>query len=300
MATRHNLCINPSLKNNLTGWDDNGAEVPTRQSVTGFPRSFGARYTTNSAGGFIRTATAAVTAGQTYTLSIYIKPTNTGGGTIYAEWLNSGGGVISYTSNSYTATGGVVTRISHTGVAPTDAVNVRIITDGINFSSNTTDFTAVLIEQTGSLQDFFDGDSTNASWDGTNGNSASTLVDVVLGTVSVNLGPLTSSATGVRGVLGTSVINLGTLTTVAAGVRGVTGNAVVGLGALTTRAVGVSGETVVVRGSWYTLLDIAREAQKFAEAERSRPPTACPNDGIPLERGPNGVLHCSFDGWTYQ
>jgi hypothetical protein len=177
MATRHNTCVNPSLKNNLTGWDDNGAEVPTRVSVTGFPRSFGARYTTNAASSFIRTATGAVTAGQTYTLSIYIKPTTNGGGTIYAEWLNSGGGVISYTSNSYTANGGVVTRISHTGVAPSGAASVRIITDGINFALNNCDFTAVLIEESGTLQDFFDGDSANATWDGTDGNSASTLND---------------------------------------------------------------------------------------------------------------------------
>ena len=52
--------------------------------------------------------------------------------------------------------------------------------------------------------------------------------------------------------------------------------------------------------SWEQLLDIQREAAAIAEAERSQPPTACPNDGEPLKKGPNGVLHCSFDGWTHQ
>lgn len=52
--------------------------------------------------------------------------------------------------------------------------------------------------------------------------------------------------------------------------------------------------------SWEQLLDIQREAAAYAETERSQPPTACPNDGIPLEQGPNGVLHCRFDGWTHQ
>lgn len=52
--------------------------------------------------------------------------------------------------------------------------------------------------------------------------------------------------------------------------------------------------------SWEQLLDIAREARQLAEAEQSQPPEACPNDGEPLQRGPNGVLHCRFDGWTDQ
>jgi len=52
--------------------------------------------------------------------------------------------------------------------------------------------------------------------------------------------------------------------------------------------------------SWDQLRDITREARKYAEVEQAQPPQACPNDGEPLERGPNGVLHCSFDGWTDQ
>jgi hypothetical protein len=50
--------------------------------------------------------------------------------------------------------------------------------------------------------------------------------------------------------------------------------------------------------SWEQLLDIGREAAALRQADESGPPVACPNDGEPLERGPNGVLHCSFDGWT--
>ncbi|GHH57737.1 hypothetical protein [Lentzea cavernae] len=52
--------------------------------------------------------------------------------------------------------------------------------------------------------------------------------------------------------------------------------------------------------SWEQLGEIAREAAKLADTERSQPPQACPNDGEPLERGKNGVLHCRFDGWTPQ
>lgn len=175
MATRHNTCINPCLTNNDTGWAD-GAEVPARTSVTGFVRPFAARYTTNVAG-FARTPAGAAVAGQQYTVSMDIRPTSNATGTIYAEWRDAGNSVLSYTSNGYSANGGVVTRISHTGTAPTNTAFVRIIFDGINFGLNNTDVTAVLIEQAAALDTYFDGDSPNATWDGAAGNSASTLND---------------------------------------------------------------------------------------------------------------------------
>lgn len=51
--------------------------------------------------------------------------------------------------------------------------------------------------------------------------------------------------------------------------------------------------------SWEQLLDIAREAAADRDDERDRPPTACPNDGEPLQEGPQGQLFCPFDGWRY-
>lgn len=49
--------------------------------------------------------------------------------------------------------------------------------------------------------------------------------------------------------------------------------------------------------SWEQFLDIGREAAEQAQAERDAPPVACPNDGVPLVAGPDGVLFCTFDGW---
>jgi hypothetical protein len=49
--------------------------------------------------------------------------------------------------------------------------------------------------------------------------------------------------------------------------------------------------------SWEQLREIAREAAEEALAERLRPPEACPNDGEPLEPGPDDRLHCRYDGW---
>lgn len=50
--------------------------------------------------------------------------------------------------------------------------------------------------------------------------------------------------------------------------------------------------------SWNQLLDILHEGADAVREEKTRRPTACPNDGEPLESGPDGTLHCPFDGWT--
>jgi hypothetical protein len=51
--------------------------------------------------------------------------------------------------------------------------------------------------------------------------------------------------------------------------------------------------------SWQQLVDIIREGSAEAAAERTEPPQACPNDGEPLEAGPRGELHCTFDGYVW-
>lgn len=52
--------------------------------------------------------------------------------------------------------------------------------------------------------------------------------------------------------------------------------------------------------AWEQLLSIMEEAQADHDAAASTPPEACPQDGWPLQEGPDGVLHCLFDGWTYE
>lgn len=49
--------------------------------------------------------------------------------------------------------------------------------------------------------------------------------------------------------------------------------------------------------SWYGLLDILREAAQMARDDETREPESCPNDGTPLQTGPDGLLFCRFDGW---
>lgn len=52
-------------------------------------------------------------------------------------------------------------------------------------------------------------------------------------------------------------------------------------------------------GGWQSLISVIREAGDSARDESVRIPIACPNDGQPLEPGPNGERFCRFDGWQW-
>jgi hypothetical protein len=52
--------------------------------------------------------------------------------------------------------------------------------------------------------------------------------------------------------------------------------------------------------SWEQLISIRHEAAEELRAEKARPPEACPNDGEPLQAGPEpGTLFCPYDGWQW-
>ncbi len=51
--------------------------------------------------------------------------------------------------------------------------------------------------------------------------------------------------------------------------------------------------------AWEDMLSIMAMAQEDHEEFVATPPVACPNDGTVLQEGPNGELHCMFDGWIW-
>lgn len=175
MATRVNLCPNPALDNNVTGWT--GGETPVRTDVTGqgFPRTWAARYSTSS---FMFGPTGAASVGLSYTVSVYVRPQNFAvGGTLAIQWLDSGANEVAESTVAFpTAPTGTATRVSITGTAPANTVSLRLLCFGENYASNPVSFTAVLYEQAATLGAYFDG-TPPGSWDGTAGNSTSTLVD---------------------------------------------------------------------------------------------------------------------------
>jgi len=51
---------------------------------------------------------------------------------------------------------------------------------------------------------------------------------------------------------------------------------------------------------YYDLIGIYKEAQDLQQEFDSQPPLCCPNDAQPLDKGPNGILFCKWDGWVYE
>lgn len=51
--------------------------------------------------------------------------------------------------------------------------------------------------------------------------------------------------------------------------------------------------------SWEQLQEILEDQQKEHSHERVRRPSACPNDGTPLEADDDGKLICPFDQWRW-
>lgn len=186
MATRHNACVNPCLTVDADGW----AGSPTRTAVSVFDRPFAARYVS---GTFSNTARGAVIAGQAFTVSesVYIdNPAGTISGTYFVEWRDAAANVLSYDTGGYSVPGRTAARISVTHTAPASAAFVSLITEGYNFTSGAGDFTECLIEASAVQLDYFDGDSSGGSWDGTPGNSPSTLTDAAVVTASGPAGGL--------------------------------------------------------------------------------------------------------------
>lgn len=212
MATRTNLATNPALKVNSTGWYGyTGAARVT--GLTGMPRTTGF---SNPAGGGAVTPQATVTAGQTATLSVYIKPQASGTVTYGIDWRSSTTGYLSSTTaQTLAVTAGNVYRIQVSGTVVTNA-NRALLT--VLFPAGTLVITAFLAEQAaGPAQPYFDGDSTGevsgwvAAWTGTSGNSTSTLTfsDV---SALVPFAAQTMTGLGVLRTTGTGLVSFGPMT----------------------------------------------------------------------------------------
>lgn len=243
MADRHNLCLNPALGVDVTGWG--GGSTPARVSVTGFSRPTAAEYTTGSYASTAATGVGAVTVGLAYTVSVYVRTVNfnVNSGSIYVEWLTSGGSGFGYPAASYSLAAATIGRVSVTATAPTGAVACRAIVDGINLPINPTHFTMVLIEQAPALDIYFDGDtSPGGSWDGTPGLSGSTLTTSQNASGATALPSRTAIApAGTKAGLGATV-NRSSTALITPGAKGGTATPSARAGA-TTAAQGVKGAT---------------------------------------------------------
>lgn len=180
MATRKNASPNPALKNNNTGWG--GGSTPTRSTgLSGLPRTTGAHYSVNS---YASLPAVAAGAGETWTLSCYFQNntgTNLGSKVVYFVCQKPGDD-FSITTSVALPVG--TTRVSFTNVTLTGTVGLYMLIDSFDATLGSgVEITGVLFEKVGALDSYFDGDTASATWDGTNGNSSSTLTtgsDVVI------------------------------------------------------------------------------------------------------------------------
>jgi hypothetical protein len=197
-VARTNLCPNPSLANNATGWFGPGGWARVT-GLTGFTRTTG--WAGTAAGDPIG-ARGAVTGSAPYTYSAYVRAQNAGDVEAQINWYNSLGNYVSTsTPQTFTLTANTVTRIWTTATAPPTAVTAGLVVFTAT-SLGQLVWTQTLYEAGSILAPWFDGSSAGASWTGTAGNSTSTIPDDAALTGSdpfalTELGELTALPLGV-------------------------------------------------------------------------------------------------------
>ena len=286
--TRHNLCPNPSAKNDATGYTGTGTPVATT-GLTGFPRTTGVVAT---ATGYIQAPAAPCAPGDQIVVSLNASAgTVLGAKTVYAAFTRTAGG--DDFSQTFTITvDTTVHRATFSATAPANATGVYILLDGIVSGTN---LVAVMYEPGTVDGGYADGDTAGWVWDGIDGSSASsesTGTDIAVSGTFGSTGALTASTSSTR----SPAITLGSTGSLAATVTSSRAITVTfsSSGLLTAS---VSGGDAAA-GSWETLRGLVLEAQAdhARNQERIVNPIDCPEHGWPLDPGPNGVLHCLFGG----
>lgn len=198
--SRKNLCTNPSLETNLTGY----TKVFTRSGITagtiGRTNTIAAQSGTYY--GFINVTGSAtdsqgssdldiqfpafpVTPGAVYLILTHLRHTGAGAvALIHVIWKNSVGTVISTGTGGYTALSTTAwDRKENQLTAPANAATatIQIWIDGLTETvQRSFRWDATLYELNAAIgATYFDGDSAGASWDGTAHASTSTLVTSV-------------------------------------------------------------------------------------------------------------------------
>lgn len=226
---RQNLAPNPAAKHDTAGYGGSATIGRATDFPVGCPRSTGVRL---SSGGYLTTPAAACAPGDVFTVSFYGH--NGGaffefGKTVYISYTRSAGGdTFPETFNFALGDIGNVVRASFTTQpAPADATGIYLVWDALATGYG---MTGLLLEKTGTLQDYADGDTSGWAWDGADGNSTSSELAVLPaeGSAAFTLA-LDPAAAGARASAGAAALALG-LDPAAAGARTSGGSAALRLG----------------------------------------------------------------------
>lgn len=163
-----NLCPNPSLVNNETGWA-NG----TRTAVSGFDRPYAKRYTGSTATSFIGAPQIAVTPGQQITFSFSTRSTAAITLRVYVDYFNGATASGDSGAKNVSIPANTVTRAFSTVTIPS-GINGAMLSVYFNLPANNTVLDVTMARYTlGTDTAYFDGASPNWQWMGAAGNSAS-------------------------------------------------------------------------------------------------------------------------------
>lgn len=181
-TTRTNLVTNPNFETNTTGWA-NFAGTNARTTSTSYSGIACLQTDASASGSRGMYTDVPVTAGISYTASMYVKAASgTMSHWVYMRWLNSGGGIISNTTVSSTATT-TWQRFSQTQTAPVGAATLRLMSLSSAASATNWYTDAVMVEASSTLLPYFDGTYadtytgytlTEQAWNGTANASTST------------------------------------------------------------------------------------------------------------------------------
>lgn len=186
---RINLALNPSMETGTAGYTVVYTGTLSPLAVlrnNGSPAAAGqyyiyARPVDDGTAGFvfIRCPLVAVTVGATYTFSAHRFMLGTVGSVyVGVDWMDGNGNQIPGTTvNGPQITGSGWARGSVTATAPDGAVYARqFLVAGTTSFANYVRWDAILVEKGITLGDYFDGDSSGASWDGVAHASSSRIL----------------------------------------------------------------------------------------------------------------------------
>ena len=188
--TRVNLVINPNFEVDTTGWVGRNAATIARSTSQFYSGTASLQITTSASvnNGATALPATAITVGNTYTLSAYVR-TNTGTLTnclAMIIWLNSGGTEVSRVTGTFTTLTTSWARLTATGTAPVGAVTAELSVIRNTAGAGSIWFAdATMFEQASTALPYFDGTYddpyteytlTYQAWNGTANTSTSTTV----------------------------------------------------------------------------------------------------------------------------
>lgn len=187
IVARVNEISNPSFETNANKWFTGNAATEAVSTLAAWTGTQSFRVTATGTGrlgvyaqGFAASNRMPVSAGTTYSFSLYVRPdTSAEDIDVEIDWFTSGGTYLSTSIGSaVTCASGSFTRLTVTGTAPVGAAIATPYMQTVNWPTTGNVFyvDGALFENSPTVGSYFDGSTSGASWTGTAHGSFSVLI----------------------------------------------------------------------------------------------------------------------------